>query len=231
MLLWCCSAVCESTGPGLPMKFPKKPECDSPWNGEPKPILKAHRTQTTSTIENVANVSIMLLIDQRFCITPPYRTARPGTLIRPTSVAAVICQEVSPEFSQVGASSGKWISLPSGTHGRAPSPRPSQERPACASFVAARRTRHVRESSVESGSLAIGTSRTRKHRKRRRSPARTGFRLRQPTGSPARRHSAATVRAAWAVNAPGVCEDAHVSRATAPQRLICCAPVAAGIVT
>jgi len=58
-----------------------------------------------------------------------------------------------------------------------------------------------------------------------------GFRLRQPTDSPARRHSAATVRAAWAVNAPGVCDDAHVSRATAPQRLICCAPVAAGIVT
>ena len=100
-----------STAPGFPMKFPKNPLCESPWNGEPKPILKAHSTQTTSTTENVANVSIMLLIDQRFCITPPYRTARPGTLINPTSVAAVICQEVSPELSQLGASSGNWISL------------------------------------------------------------------------------------------------------------------------
>src|SRR5438309_5883052 len=45
----------------------------------------------------------MLLIDQRFCITPPYRTTRPGTLIRPTSVAAVICQAVSPLLSHEGA--------------------------------------------------------------------------------------------------------------------------------
>src|SRR5579859_2303793 len=103
MFDWCCSSVCESTGPGLPMKFPKKPECDRPWNGLPNPILNAHKTHTSSTMENVANTSIMLLIDQRFCITPPYRTARPGTLIRPTSVAAVICHEVSPGFSQLGA--------------------------------------------------------------------------------------------------------------------------------
>ena len=53
------------------MKFPKKPLCDRPWNGVPNPILKAHSTHTTSTTENVANVSIMLLIDHRFCITPP----------------------------------------------------------------------------------------------------------------------------------------------------------------
>ena len=93
------------------MKFPKKPLCDRPWNGVPNPILNAHSTHTTSTTENVANVSIMLLIDHRFCITPPYSTARPGTLIRPTSVAAVICHDVSPELSQLGASSGNWISL------------------------------------------------------------------------------------------------------------------------
>ena len=88
------------------MKFPKNPVCEIPWNGEPKPILNPHRTHTTSTTEKVAKVSIMLLIDQRFCITPPYRTASPGTLIKPTSVAAVICQAVSPEFSQLGASTG-----------------------------------------------------------------------------------------------------------------------------
>src|SRR6266567_6616694 len=95
------------------MKFPKKPvtDDDRPCHGAPKPILKPHSTHTTRTIEKVTNVSIMLLIDQRFCITPPYRTARPGMLIRPTSVAAVSCQAVSPELSQLGASIGKWNSL------------------------------------------------------------------------------------------------------------------------
>src|ERR1700759_3272715 len=67
--------------------------------GLPKPILNAHSTHATSTSENAANVSIMLLTDQRFCITPPYRTARPGRLISPTNVAAVICHALSPGFS------------------------------------------------------------------------------------------------------------------------------------
>ena len=53
------------------MKFPKKPEWDSPWNGEPKPILKPHNTHTTRTTAKAAKVSIMLLTDQRFCMTPP----------------------------------------------------------------------------------------------------------------------------------------------------------------
>ena len=48
------------------------------------------------------NASIMLFTDQRFCMTPPYRTTRPGTLIRPTRVAAVICHALSPGFSHVG---------------------------------------------------------------------------------------------------------------------------------
>ena len=90
------------------MKLPKNPEWDSPCHGAPKPILNAHSTHTTSTTANAANASIMLLTDQRFCITPPYRTTRPGTLISPTSVAAVICHAVSPELSQLGASTGKW---------------------------------------------------------------------------------------------------------------------------
>src|SRR5205823_10444477 len=106
MFAWCCNWLCDSTGPGLPMKFPKKPEWDRPCHGVPKPILKPHSTQTIRTMENVAKVNIMLLIDHRFCITPPYSTARPGTLIKPTRVAAVICQEVSPGFSHVGASTG-----------------------------------------------------------------------------------------------------------------------------
>ena len=40
--------------------------------------LEPHSTQTIEHDGKVANVSIMLLIDQRFCITPPYRTASPG---------------------------------------------------------------------------------------------------------------------------------------------------------
>ena len=53
------------------MKLPKNPLCESPCQGVPKPILKPHSTQTMSTIEKLANVSIMLLMDQRFCMTPP----------------------------------------------------------------------------------------------------------------------------------------------------------------
>ena len=53
------------------MKLPKNPECERPWKGVPKPILNAHNTHTISTTANAAKVNIMLLIDQRFCITPP----------------------------------------------------------------------------------------------------------------------------------------------------------------
>ena len=49
----------------------KNPCEEIPWNGEPKPILNAHRNHTTSTVAKAAKVSIMLLIDQRFCMTPP----------------------------------------------------------------------------------------------------------------------------------------------------------------
>ena len=76
-----------------------EPPCAIGW---PKPILNAHRHQATSTSENATNVSIMLFTDQRFCMTPPYRMARPGRLISPTNVAAVICQALSPGFSHVG---------------------------------------------------------------------------------------------------------------------------------
>ena len=38
-----------------------------------------------------------------FGTSPAYRTARPGRLIRPTNVAAVSCQAVSPVSSQFGS--------------------------------------------------------------------------------------------------------------------------------
>src|ERR1700677_4807065 len=93
------------------MRELKKPACELANAGAPKPILNAYRTQITSTTENVRNVSIIELMLQRFCITPPYSTTRPGTLIRPTSVAAVTCQAVSPWFSQGSASVGIHLLL------------------------------------------------------------------------------------------------------------------------
>src|SRR5436305_10246990 len=91
----------------------------------------------------------MLLIDQRFCITPPYSTARPGTLIRPTSVAAVICQEVSPAFSQLGASTGISL-LRSQVYEPSVGARPGRH--------------HVLPSSERCGLMYIGINRSRKHR-------------------------------------------------------------------
>src|SRR5947209_7210826 len=75
------------------------PLCAIEW---PNPILNAHRHHAISVRQKATNVSIMLFTDQRFCITPPYSTASPGTLIRPTSVAAVNCHALSPGFNQDG---------------------------------------------------------------------------------------------------------------------------------
>ncbi len=75
------------------------PLCAIGW---PKPILNAHRHHTISVTQNATNVSIIAFTDQRFCMTPPYRTASPGRLISPTNVAAVICHALSPAFSQLG---------------------------------------------------------------------------------------------------------------------------------
>src|SRR5258707_9792570 len=100
MIAWPCSAPCERTVPDLPQKVSKNP-LPLPI-GLPNPILNAHNTQATRTSENATKVSIMLLTDQRFCMTPPYRTARPGRLISPTNVAAVICHALSPAFSHDG---------------------------------------------------------------------------------------------------------------------------------
>ena len=97
-------ALALSSGLGVPMNPCKNPSLAG-WapelnHGLPKPILNAYSTQMIITTEKVPNVSIMLLIDQRFCMTPPYRTTRPGTLISPTNVAAVICQAVLPVSNQ-----------------------------------------------------------------------------------------------------------------------------------
>src|ERR1700744_4501353 len=100
MIAWPSSAPAERTVPALPQKLSK-----NPWPlpiGLPKPILKAHSTHATNTSENATNGSIMLLTDQRSCITPPYRTARPGRLISPTNVAPVLFHAFSRATSQCG---------------------------------------------------------------------------------------------------------------------------------
>src|SRR6266550_7818991 len=104
---WPSSPTWPSTLPPSPHIVPRNPCVPNTPEplcamGLPKPILNAHRHQAMSVRENATNVSIMLFTDQRFCITPPYRTARPGRLMSPTSVAAVICQALSPAFSHVG---------------------------------------------------------------------------------------------------------------------------------
>ena len=68
----------------------------------PKPILNAHSTHTIDVRQKVVNTIITVLIAHFFCTRPPYSTARAGMDISPTSVAAVICQELSPAFSQLG---------------------------------------------------------------------------------------------------------------------------------
>ena len=82
--------------PKNPLSAPKM------CRGLPKAILNPKRTQTISTSANATNAIIIEFTDQRFCMTPPYSTTRPGTLIRPTRVAAVSCQALSPGFTKSG---------------------------------------------------------------------------------------------------------------------------------
>src|SRR6185369_4908835 len=99
-----CSALVPSTDAGVPHMFPKNDPSPAPkmWSGLPKDILNPYRTQTISTRANATKVIIIEFTDQRFCITPPYSTASPGTLISPTSVAAVSCQALSPGLRKSG---------------------------------------------------------------------------------------------------------------------------------
>src|SRR4029077_19725840 len=108
-----CISPWPRTDPGCPQKFAQNlplkivafaaspaPLAPKIPIGCPKAILKPHSTQIISTTANATNDSIIEFTDQRFCMTPPYSTTRPGTLISPTRVAAVICQALSPGFSQ-----------------------------------------------------------------------------------------------------------------------------------
>src|SRR5580700_3609488 len=54
------------------------------------------------TRQKVVNTMSTVFMAHFFCTRPPYSTARAGMDISPTSVAAVICQALSPELSQVG---------------------------------------------------------------------------------------------------------------------------------
>ena len=82
------TAACKMPGPSL--------------SGSPKPILKPHSTHTTSTRENPVKAINMVLTAHFFWTMPPYSTAMPGKLIKPTSVAATSCQALSPGLSQSG---------------------------------------------------------------------------------------------------------------------------------
>ncbi len=94
MLARACSAAWPITAAGLPMKVD--------IHGSPKPILNAQSTQTIKVRQNALNTIIMAFTAHLRCTSPAYRTARAGMLIRPTSVAAVSCQALSPAFSQLG---------------------------------------------------------------------------------------------------------------------------------
>src|SRR6185437_5631344 len=55
-----------------------------------------------STRQKVVNTIITVFMAHFFCTRPPYNTASAGMDMSPTSVAAVICQALSPDPSQVG---------------------------------------------------------------------------------------------------------------------------------
>src|SRR6266487_6800657 len=94
MLACPCKALCPSTVLGSPRNVLT--------SGVPKPSLKPQSTQVISTRQKVVNTISTVFIAHFFCTSPPYRTARAGIDISPTSVAAVICQELSPALSQLG---------------------------------------------------------------------------------------------------------------------------------
>ena len=53
------------------------------------------------TRQKVTKTMSVVFMAHFFCTRPPYSTARAGMDISPTSVAAVICQALSPDPSQV----------------------------------------------------------------------------------------------------------------------------------
>src|SRR5450755_2590353 len=86
--------------------------CPEPTcQGCPNPMLNPQNTHTKRTMQKPVNAISMVLMAHFFCTTPPYKTTRPGTLINPTSVAAVSCQALSPAFNHAGYGSTPEISL------------------------------------------------------------------------------------------------------------------------
>src|SRR6266700_2712847 len=94
MLAWPCRGACPRTVLGSPRNVLT--------SGVPKPSLKPQSTQVIRTRQKVVTTISTVLIAHFFWTRPPYRTARAGMDISPTSVAAVICQELSPALSQLG---------------------------------------------------------------------------------------------------------------------------------
>src|ERR1700760_854024 len=105
-----CKALCPRTVRGSPMNVLT--------SGVPKPSLKPQSTQTIRTRPKVVNTIITVLIAHFFWTRPPYRTARAGMDISPTSVAAVICQALSPALSQLGYgfTMPPWANRPAGSN-------------------------------------------------------------------------------------------------------------------
>src|SRR6185312_17176287 len=114
-------------------------------SGVPKPSLKPQSTQTIRTRPKVVNTIITVFIAHFFWTRPPYRTARAGMDISPTSVAAVICQALSPALSQLGYgfTMPPWANRPAGSNVPAGSTRPLR--------IPARHMSHARVSRVFPG--------------------------------------------------------------------------------
>src|SRR5690348_9422373 len=94
---WLISDDAKLTGQGIPMMSWPRSLAELP-----KLMLYPHSVQMSNVMAKAyRTISAELRAHFRF-INPAYRIARPGTLWRPTSVAAVSCQAVSPEFSQSG---------------------------------------------------------------------------------------------------------------------------------
>ncbi len=96
MFACACSPEAPTTVCGLPTNAPIPCELN---NGDPNPILKAHKTHTMRTRQKVANTINMVFTAHLRCTRPPYSTAMAGMLMRPTRVAAVNCHALSPELS------------------------------------------------------------------------------------------------------------------------------------
>src|SRR5690348_13917408 len=119
-------------------------------SGVPKPSLKPQSTQTIRTRQKVVNTIITVFIAHFLWTRPPYSTARAGIDISPTSVAAVICQELSPALSQrgYGFTMPPWGQWPAGSNCWLAPPRPLR--------IPAKHVSHARVSGVFLGCYAAG---------------------------------------------------------------------------